>query len=91
MRRIFAAVDASDRSRFDPMLFGMIDGGPYPGKYVAAVHPLPAQSNEKLGEQDNEYRLCAACVEIPENSKLDVHTFSPIDKVTASLRKKRHF
>ena len=63
------------------MSFGIIDRGLYPGKEVAAAHPLPAKCNEKLGEYDNEYRLRAACVEILENSTQDGHTFLPIDKV----------
>ena len=71
----------NDRTAYDPMSFGMIDRGLYPGKEVAAAHPLPTKCNENLGEYDNEYRLRAACVEILENSSQDGHTFLPIDKV----------
>ena len=71
----------NDRTAFDPISFGVVDRGPYPGKEVATAHPLPAKCNGKLVEYDNEHRLRAACVEILENSTQDGHTFLPVDKV----------
>ena len=71
----------NDRTAFDPISFGVVDRGLYPGKEVATAHPLPAKCNGKLVEYDNEHRLRAACVEILENSTQDGHTFLPVDKV----------
>ena len=71
-----------DRTAFDPISFGVVDRGLYPGKEVSTAHPLPPKCNPRLIEYDNEYRLRAACVEILENSTQDGHTFLPIEKVT---------
>ena len=71
----------NDRTAFDPISFGVVDRGLYPGKEVATAHPLPAKCNGKFVEYDNEHRLRAACVEILENSTQDGHTFLPVDKV----------
>jgi hypothetical protein len=72
----------SDRTQFDPISFGVVDRGLYPGKEVSAAHPLPARCNPRLTEYDNEHRLRAACVEVLENSSQDGHTFLPIERVT---------
>jgi hypothetical protein len=71
----------NDRTAYEPISFGMVDRGLYPGKEVATAHPLPAKCDTKLAEYDNEHRLRAACVEILENSTEDGHTFLPIDKI----------
>ena len=75
------ALFEKDRTSFDPISFGLVDRGLYPGKEVATAHPLPPKCNPKLAEYDNEHRLRAACVEILENSTDDGHTFLPVDKV----------
>ena len=72
----------NDRTALEPISFGVVDRGLYPGKEVSAAHPLPPRCNALLAEYDNEYRLRAACVEILENSTEDGHTFLPIEKVT---------
>ncbi|WP_166143198.1 AAA family ATPase [Methylosinus sp. RM1] len=71
----------NDRTAYEPISFGTVDRGIYPGKEVATAHPLPPKCNAILTEYDNEHRLRAACVEILENSTQDGHTYLPIDKV----------
>jgi hypothetical protein len=74
----------NDRDQFEPISFGTIDRGLYPGQEVAAAHPLPPACNSRLAEYDNEHRLRAACVEILEQSTADGHTFLPVERVTAA-------
>jgi hypothetical protein len=76
----------NDRTTFDPISFGVVDRGIYPGKEVATAHPLPPKSNANLTEYDNEHRLRAACVEILENSTQDGHTYLPIGKVKEAAK-----
>jgi len=71
-----------DRTANDPISFGVVDRGLYPGKEIAAAHPLPVMCNPALTEYDNQHRLRAACVDILEESTHDGHTFLPIGKVT---------
>lgn len=71
----------NDRGAVDPISFGVVDRGLYPGKEVSVAHPLPLKCNPQLAEYDNQYRLRAASVEILENCTQDGHTFLPIDNV----------
>jgi AAA domain/UvrD-like helicase C-terminal domain len=75
------ALFENDRTAYEPISFGAVDRGIYPGKEIATAHPLPAKCNPDLAEYDNGHRLRAACVEILENSTQHGHTYLPIDKV----------
>ena len=70
-----------DRTEVEPISFGVVDRGLYPGREVAAAHPLPEACNTDLGEYDNAHRLRAACMEILETSTADGHTLLPIRDV----------
>jgi ATP-dependent exoDNAse (exonuclease V) alpha subunit len=72
----------TDRTAAEPISFGTIDRGLYPGKEVAAAHPLPASCNGSLSEYDNERRLRAACIEVLEKSVAQGHTLLPIKQLT---------
>ncbi len=71
----------NDRTSLDPISFGAVDRGLYPGKEVASAHPLPASCNPLLAEYDNEKRLRAACVDILESTTEEGNTFLPIGLV----------
>ena len=75
-----------DRTDVEPISFGAVDRGLYPGKEVASAHPLPDACNPDLLEYDNAQRLRAACVEILERSTADGHTLLPIEDVTEATR-----
>jgi len=75
-----------DRTAPDPISFGTIDRGLYPGTEVIAAHPLPPSCGAKLAEFDNEYRLRAACVEILERSTDSGHTLLPIAQLTDAAK-----
>ncbi|WP_282603044.1 AAA family ATPase [Paracoccus sp. PARArs4] len=70
-----------DRLAADPIAFGTIDRGLYPGKEVATAHQLPSSCAPGLAEYDNEFRLRAACVETLERSATQGHTILPIEKL----------
>ena len=72
-----------DRTAFDPVSFGTVDRGLYPGN-EAAAHPLPESCGSGLAEHDNVCRLRAACVQILETAAGDGHTLLPVDEVTAA-------
>ena len=75
-----------DRTEVEPISFGVVDRGLYPGREVASAHPLPGACNPDLQEYDNAYRLRAACVEILEQSTADGHTLLPIEDVAEATR-----
>ncbi|MCY4559777.1 MAG: AAA family ATPase [Chloroflexi bacterium] len=75
-----------DRTEVEPISFGVVDRGLYPGKEVASAHPLPDACNPDLQEYDNAHRLRAACVEILEQSTADGHTLLPVDEVAEATR-----
>ena len=75
-----------DRSELEPISFGVVDRGLYPGTEVASAHPLPEACNPDLREYDNAFRLRAACVEILERSSADGHTLLPIGNVAEASR-----
>jgi ATP-dependent exoDNAse (exonuclease V) alpha subunit len=70
-----------DRIAVDPIAFGTIDRGLYPGKEVASAHPLPASCGPSLAEYDNAFRLRAACVETLERSAAQGHTILPVERL----------
>ena len=72
--RLFEA----DRTEADPISFGVVDRGLYPGQEVSSAHPLPGACNSDLDEYDNAHRLRAACVEVLELSIADGHTLLPM-------------
>lgn len=59
----------------EPIPFGVVERGLYPGKEVAAKHPLPAGCAKELEEYDNPYRLRAACVQVLESSTEAGHNY----------------
>ena len=75
-----------DRTKKEPISFGVVDRGIYPGSDVANAHPLPDSCNSELTEYDNSHRLRAACVEILESSSIDGHTLLPIKNVMQATR-----
>lgn len=75
-----------DRSEVEPISFGVVDRGLYPGKEVASAHRLPQSCNTELEDYDNAYRLRAACVEILERSTAKGHTMLPVDDVSNATR-----
>ena len=75
-----------DRAELEPISFGIVDRGIYPGKEVKTAHPLPEACNHDLQEYDNIYRLRATCVHILEESTAHGHTLLPIDEITNASR-----
>ena len=72
-----------DRTAFDPVSFGTVDRGLYPGNGGVA-HPLPDGCNSELAEYDNACRLRAACVQILETAANNGHTLLPVNEVTVA-------
>ena len=75
-----------DRTEVEPIGFGVVDRGLYPGREVASAHPLPDACSTDLQEYDNVHRLRAACVEILERSAGEGHTLLPIEDVAEGTR-----
>lgn len=75
-----------DRTAVEPISFGVVDRGLFPGQEVSSAHPLPGACNPVLDEYDNAHRLRAACVEVLELSTADGHTLLPIEDVTVATR-----
>lgn len=70
----------------EPISFGIVDRGLYPGSEVAGAHPLLEECNLELTEFDNSYRLRAACVQILEASTNQGHTILPTEEIGKSVR-----
>lgn len=73
------------RTDIEPIPFGVIDRGLYPGKEIETAHPLPNSCKPELSEYDNPFRLRAACVEILESSTGTGHTVLPIQDVVCAI------
>jgi hypothetical protein len=72
----------NDRIEFDPISFGAVDRGLYPGKKVSSAHALPESCNPRLSEYHNECRLRAATVQLLEESSNEGHTLLPIKQLS---------
>ena len=72
----------NDRTSYEPISFGVVDRGLYPGREVSTAHKLPKSCSAELAEYDNPHRLRAACMKILEDSTESGHTFMPVERVT---------